>query len=156
MIPALALSIALSVSPAMPASTPPPVTAPASSAVMNTAHLPYSGKYALKGQRKYTLCILKRESNNHWFSTNRSGGYAGGFQFSYALARGATWMITPELKAMFGSTTGRAIAAKLRSLPMQRWSPYYQHMAFATVLNWEDTYSGAQHWAGGRFACNPT
>lgn len=155
MIPALALSIALSFTPTT-THTPPPVTMPATAPAMSSAVLPYKGKFALKGQRKYTLCILKRESNNHWFSTNRSGGYSGGFQFSYPLTRGATWMMTPELSSMFGKKTGRSIVKALRSTPMNKWSPFYQQMAFATVLNWDHPYSGAHHWAGGRFTCTPS
>ena len=155
MFPALALSIALVASPATVSQVPPPITQPASAKVMNTAHLPYSGKYAMSSQKNYTLCVLRRESNNHWHSTNRSGGYAGGFQFSYALTRGSTWMIAPELKAMYGKQQGRIISAALRDTPMNKWSPFYQHMAFATVLNWQRPNSGAHHWAGGRFTCTP-
>lgn len=156
MFEAIALSIALSITPATTNLTPPALTTAAESPVMSKSHLPYTGKYVYTHQQEYTLCVLKRESNNHWFSTNRSGGYAGGFQFSYALTKGATWMMAPELKTIFGKKTGKELSIKLRAIPMQKWSPFYQHMAFSTVLNWNGPYSGKHHWAGGRFACLPS
>jgi hypothetical protein len=154
MIPVLAIGLMLSITtPSLPA--PPAITMSKSAPEMSAPVLLYNGKYALPGQREFTLCVLKRESNNHWFSTNRSGGYAGGFQFSYALTKGASWMIEPELITMFGKTTGHDIAVTLRKTPMQKWGPFYQHMAFATVLNWNGKNSGARHWAGGRWTCTP-
>ena len=131
----------------------PPVVQHRSSEVMTGPKLPYRGKYWRSHQRKVTLCILKRESNNHWFSTNRANGYFGGFQFSKPLAHGATWMMLPELKQLFGKREGRRIAEKLRTHEMHKWSPFYQHMAFATVYNWQGTAAGRDHWAGGRWSC---
>ena len=114
---------------------------------------PYKGKFFRKHQEKYQLCVLRRESNGHWFSTNRANGYFGAFQFNKALTRGATWMITPELKQIHGPEKGRAIAKELRATEMHRWRPFYQAMAFFTVLNWNGDWSGRKHWAGGRFSC---
>ncbi len=131
----------------------PDLTAPRTAAVMTGPRLPYRGRFRIASQDAFALCVLRRESNYHWFSTNRAGGYFGGFQFSAGLARGATWMMTPELKAVFGADAGRGIARELRATEMHRWLPYWQHMAFATVLNWEYPGSGARHWAGGRFHC---
>jgi hypothetical protein len=154
MIPVLAIGLMLSVAtPSLP--SPPAVTTSKTAPEMSAPVLLYHGKYALPNQKEFTLCVLKRESNNHWFSTNRSGGYAGGFQFSYALTKGSTWMIEPELKTMFGNKAGHDIAVTLRKTPMQKWGPFYQHMAFATVLNWSKPNSGARHWAGGRWTCTP-
>lgn len=132
---------------------PPPITAPASAPVMSGAKLPYRGKYWRPSQRTFTLCVLKRESNNHWFSTNRAGGYFGGFQFNRALTRGASWMLVAELQDLFGKARGKRIADELRHTPMHKWHPWYQHAAFATVLNWEHNWSGKSHWAGGRWEC---
>lgn len=132
----------------------PELTAPASAPEMTGPHLPYQGKYRITAQDAFTRCVLKRESNFHWFSTNRSGGYFGGFQFSQRLTVGASWMMQPELKATFGKTTGLRIARTLRTTPMHKWRPYWQHMAFATVLNWQEPGSGRHHWAGGRFTCS--
>jgi mannose/fructose/N-acetylgalactosamine-specific phosphotransferase system component IID len=120
---------------------------------MTGSKLPYRGWFWRPKQRAFTLCVLERESNNHWFSTNRSAGYFGGFQFNKALKRGATYMITPELQALFGMKKGKQVARMLRATPMHKWHPWYQHAAFATVLNWEADYSGKQHWAGGRWTC---
>jgi hypothetical protein len=132
----------------------PNLTAGKTHEVMTGAKAPYRGKFWRKHQRDYTLCVLKRESNGNWFSTNRSGGYFGGFQFSKALTRGATFMMTKELKDIYGERMGSDIAAKLRVTEMHKWLPFFQHMAFATVLNWEANGSGASHWAGGRWRCS--
>jgi len=148
---AAALAVALLAAPT--ATHTPALTAPATAAVMTGPHLPYAGKYRVKGQDKWTLCIQRRESNHHWFSTNRRGGYAGAFQFNDALKRGAAWMMLPELTTMFGKHKANTISYRLRVTPMNKWRPYWQHMAFATVLNWEHPASGAKHWAGGRFTC---
>lgn len=131
----------------------PTLTAPATAPIMTGPQLPYAGKYRIKKQDTWAMCIAKRESNYHWFSTNRAGGYAGAFQFNNALKRGATWMMLPELRVMLGKDRARIVSFTLRTTPMNRWRPYWQHMAFATVLNWEAPGSGAHHWAGGRFAC---
>lgn len=156
MLPALALALALALPAPTTASTPPQMFHHKTEAVMSASYLPYQGKYFIPGQGDYTLCVLRRESNSHWFSTNRAGGYFGAFQFNKALTVGATWMITPELKALYGVAQGRRIAHRLRYAEMHKWAPYYQHMAFATVLNWTSPYSGAKHWAGGRFHCPRT
>jgi hypothetical protein len=134
----------------------PALTAPASASEMTGAQLPYTGKFRIRTQDAFTRCVLKRESNFHWFSTNRAGGYFGAFQFSRTLTIGSTWMMQPELKATYGKRRGIEIARELRVTPMHKWRPYWQHMAFATVLNWESPGSGRHHWAGGRFSCSLT
>ena len=156
MLEGLILAAAVMAGPSAPSPVvpTPDTSVAASSPVMTGMKTPYRGRFWRPSQRRYTLCVLKRESNAHWFSTNRAGGYHGAFQFNSALARGATWMMTPELKSLFGPAKCRKIAAELRSTPMERWAPWYQHAAFATVLNWDHSGSGAKHWAGGRFACS--
>ena len=148
---ALAAAVIAGISAADPM---PDLTAPASAPVMTGEHLPYRGRFWRASQADFTRCVLRRESNTHWFSTNRAHGYFGGFQFSAALARGATWMMLPELRSMYGPELGKRISAELRRTEMHRWRPLFQHMAFATVLNWEHDGSGARHWAGGRWACS--
>ena len=120
---------------------------------MSGPQLPYTGKFRIKKQDKFTLCIAKRESNLHWYSTNRANGYFGAFQFNDALKRGATWMMIPELTEWYGHKMAVRISAKLRKTEMHKWTPFYQHMAFDTILNWRGPGSGEKHWAGGRFAC---
>lgn len=155
MIAGAVLAASLVFSPVVTEQPPmPTLTAHKSHETMTGAKAPYRGKFWRKAQREYTLCVLKRESNNHWFSTHRSAGYFGGFQFSKALARGATFMMTAELREMYGDAMGRDIAAKLRTTEMHKWLPFFQHMAFATVLNWESDGSGASHWYGGRWRCS--
>lgn len=155
MFPSLALAAALVLTPVTTtATTPmPDLTAHRSEAVMTGLKVPYKGKYYRKHQEKYQLCVLRRESNGHWFSTSRANGYFGAFQFNEALARGATWMITPELQAIHGKEMGKRIAAELRRTEMHKWKPYYQAAAFFTVLNWKGDWSGKRHWYGGRFSC---
>jgi hypothetical protein len=131
----------------------PTLTASKTHEVMTGAKAPYRGKFWRKHQRQYTLCVLKRESNNNWHSTARAAGYFGAFQFSKPLTNGATYMMTGELRSMYGDRMGREIAAKLRATEMHKWLPFFQHMAFATVLNWDYPASGKSHWAGGRWRC---
>ena len=132
----------------------PVLTAPKSAEVMTGAKTPYRGKFWHKSQKAFTLCVLERESNNNWHSTARDFGYFGGFQFSKPLTRGATYMMTPELRKLYGKNKGVAIARQLRATEMHKWLPFFQHMAFATVLNWESKGSGVAHWAGGRWRCS--
>ena len=155
MIAAAVLSASLILTPTPTEAPPLPVlTASRGDAVMTGAKAPYRGKYWRKSQKTYTLCVLRRESNNHWFSTARAAGYFGGFQFSQALTRGATYMMTDELQRMYGKRVGKQIAANLRMTEMHKLLPFFQHMAFATVLNWESNGSGSSHWAGGRWRCS--
>ena len=153
MIAAAALSMALVASPAICGATPPPLTMRAEHPDMTGPSFPYEGKYFRDTQKRYTKCILYMESRYHYYSTARAAGYFGGFQFSKPLTRGATWMITPELKDMFGKFDGREIAETLRGIEMHKWHPFYQHMAFFTVLNWKGDASGAKHWSFGSGGC---
>jgi len=152
MIMAAVLSAAIVLSPSADTQMP-QLTAPATAPIMQGPATPYKGKYWIKGQRKYTLCVLHYESRSNWFSTARADGYFGGFKFTKALTSGATWMMTPELRVMFGDVRGRKVAKELRATEMHKWLPFYQHMAFATVLNWEGAGSGQSHWAAQRKRC---
>ena len=152
MIMAAVLSAAIVLSPSADTQMP-QLTAPATAPIMQGPATPYRGHYWIKGQRKYTLCVLHYESRSNWFSTARADGYFGGFKFTKALTSGATWMMTPELRDMFGDVRGRKVARELRATEMHKWLPFYQHMAFATVLNWEHPGSGQSHWAAQRNRC---
>lgn len=119
---------------------------------MTGSAIPYRGRYFRASQLTFAQCVHLRESSLHWHSTSRL--YAGGFQFSAALARGASYMIRPELISIYGAKLGRAISRELRAHQMSRWLPIWQTMAFFTVLNWNHPGSGAHHWAGGRWTCS--
>lgn len=120
---------------------------------MTGTRLPYRGKFWRPAQADFTRCVLDRESNAHWFSTNRANGYFGAFQFNAALAVGASWMMRAELREMYGFKVGTLVSQQLRATEMHRWVPFYQQMAFATVLNWDGDGSGIHHWDGGRWHC---
>ena len=113
----------------------------------------YTGRKFKQAQENFRKCVLRRESNGHYFSTNRDGGYFGGYQMRRALSIGAAWMMRDELREMFGTKTGTEVSRRLRNVEPHRWSRFYQDMAFYTVLNAEGTGSGARHWRGGRFFC---
>lgn len=109
----------------------------------------YRGKYFDPRFEQYRLCVSKRESE-HTGSVRGGGGnrYTGFYQFSPELARGATWMMMAEAK-----DAGLADdVERLRDKPMNTWPRYFQDWAFWRVFNHGD---GAQHWAGGRWSCNP-
>ena len=152
MIAAVVLAVSIAMNPYNDGSLP-QLTAPATAPVMQGQTTPYKGKYWIKSQKKYTLCVLHYESRSNWFSTARADGYFGGFKFTKALTQGATWMMTKELRDIFGDVKGRKVARELRATEMHKWLPFYQHMAFATVLNWEGAGSGQSHWAAQRKRC---
>ena len=80
-------------------------------------------------------CIVRRESNGHYTAVSSGGTYKGAYQMSYALGRGAAWMM------------GRP---DLLTVPVNRWSRFEQDEAFWTIFNHG---RGAHHWAGGRWGC---
>lgn len=126
------------------------VTAPAQSGAQASA---YKGKFYRPFQEKIRKCILRRESNYHYFSTNRKSGYFGGYQMTKELMHGAAWMFMPELRKEVGKERATKIRQILQATPGHKWNRYWQDRAFYTVFNWECTGSGAKHWGGGRFAC---
>ena len=152
MIAAVVLAAAIAFTPCADTDMP-RLTALKTAPIMHGQATPYKGKFWIKSQKKYTLCVLHYESRSNWFSTARADGYFGGFKFTKALTSGATWMMTKELRVMFGDAKGRKIAKELRATEMHKWLPFYQHMAFATVLNWEHPGSGQSHWAAQRNRC---
>lgn len=146
----LILTLALASGPATP---PPPIVATTAAIQTGVSESEYHGKYYERSQEKKRQCIVKRESNGHYFSTNRRGGYFGAYQMTRPLAVGAGWMMRKELRAMFGATVGTEIARKLRATEPHKWHRFYQDMAFYTIANWNGEGSGLKHWRGGRFAC---
>lgn len=130
----------------------PDLFASKSEPIMSDPSQVYRGKFFRASQLGFQRCILHRESRGHWFSTNRSDGYFGGFQMTPALARGVTWMMLPELQATYGKAIGAVIAKKLRKTEMQHWLPVFQQQAFSTILNWGGDWKGVHHW-GGKARC---
>jgi hypothetical protein len=110
----------------------------------------YRGTFYNPGYEQFRLCIAKRESE-HTGSVRGGGGdrYTGFYQFSPELARGAAWMMMDEAR-----TVGLADdVTRLRDTPMNKWPRYFQDWAFWRIL---DNGNGSQHWAGGRWYCNPS
>jgi len=112
----------------------------------------YRGKFYRASLEDKRECIVRRESNGHYFSISRSG-YRGAYQMSDALARGATWMMLDEHRTLLGDQAARELMARLRQVPANRWPRYWQDAAFSTVHNWKYAGSGASHWYGGRWHC---
>lgn len=113
----------------------------------------YTGKFYDPQYEEKRKCIVRRESNGHYFSTNRAGGYFGAYQMTAPLAVGAGWMMRGELRKMYGFQIGTEIARKLRATPAHKWHRFYQDMAFWTIAGWKGAGSGLHHWRGGRFYC---
>ena len=113
----------------------------------------YQGKYFRKSIETKRQCIVKRESEGHYFSVNPSGSYRGAYQVSAALAKGATWMMLPEHERLMGSSKARTTMEQLRATPFNAWPRYWQDALFSTVANWGHTGAGLKHWAGGRWHC---
>lgn len=102
----------------------------------------YQGKWFVPRKEDKRRCILDRESNFNYRAT--SGVYHGAYQMSEALARGATWMMQPEVRREMGEE-GVAIVEALRKLTPNRWNRYWQDRAFWTVWRHGE---GASHWRG--------
>jgi hypothetical protein len=113
----------------------------------------YRGKYFRASIEKRRKCIVIRESNGRYNAINPTRKYRGAYQVSPELARGATWMMLKEHKALLGEERAKTILEKLRKSPMNTWPRYWQDAAFSTVHNWERTGAGASPWAGGRWHC---
>lgn len=113
----------------------------------------YKGRFYRASVEAKRECIVRRESSGVYNVVSASGSYFGAYQVSRALARGATWMMLKEHKALMGAKEARTVLAKLRATPMNKWPRYWQDAAFSTVWNWKHTGSGAAHWAGGRWRC---
>lgn len=113
----------------------------------------YRGRYFRPVAEERRVCIVKRESEGHYDVVNPGGNYFGAYQVSRGLARGVTYMMAKEHKALMGAASAKQVLAELRGTPMHRWPRYWQDAAFHTIMNWEGPLSGASHWAGGRWHC---
>lgn len=113
----------------------------------------YRGEYFRSSVEKRRKCIVIRESEGRYNAVNPTRKYRGAYQVSPELARGVTWMMLKEHKALLGEERAKRILEKLRKSPMNTWPRYWQDAAFSTIHNWERTGGGAAHWAGGRWHC---
>jgi len=113
----------------------------------------YRGKFYRPAVESRRLCIVERESEGHYDVVNPTGSYRGAYQVSSTLARGATWMMLKEHKALMGSANATRVLSQLRQTPINKWPRYWQDALFSTVANWDRTGSGIRHWAGGRWHC---
>ena len=113
----------------------------------------YRGRYYRGAVEGVRLCIVERESEGHYDVVNPTGSYRGAYQVSAELARGATWMMLKEHKALMGESNAKRVLAELRKKPIDQWPRYWQDALFSTVANWGHTGSGLRHWAGGRWHC---
>ena len=102
----------------------------------------YRGKYYRKAIESRRLCIVKRESEGHYYSVNHTGSYRGAYQVSAALAEGATWMMLPEHQRLMGVALAQATMAQLRATKFNAWPRYWQDALFSTVANWKHTGYG--------------
>lgn len=104
-------------------------------------------------QVAYMHCVAERESHSNPRSTNRAHGYFGMFQMNRALANGATWMMLDWIATWHPHP--RKYAAQLRAIEPHKWPRNIQVAAFIETLNHRGKWSGARHWAGGRWTCRP-
>ena len=102
-------------------------------------------------QARYVSCVAERESHSNPRSTNRAHGYFGMFQFNDALTDGATWMMLDWIRTWHPNP--RRFAEYLRSVEMHKWPRNLQIAAMVETLNHRGKWSGAHHWAGGRYTC---
>lgn len=130
---------------------PPPVNPPG--IVEGERPSPYTGRYYIPQQEPYRKCVAHREGRHQYWTTGSNGFYLGTYQMTHDLARGAVWMMTPELKSMYGPERGRQIRDLLFRTKPTQWNRFYWDMAFYTVLNWEHPFSGKHHWSAQRGAC---
>lgn len=151
MLTSFVLAAALTVT--GPTAPPPPAVSTHAAIQTGVQDSHYTGKFYRKSQERKRKCIVRRESNGHYFSTNRANGYFGAYQMNKALAVGAGWMMRTELRKMYGMKQGTQIARKLRATEPHKWHRFYQDMAFYTLANWNGEGSGLKHWHGGRFSC---
>jgi hypothetical protein len=104
-------------------------------------------------QADWVKCVAERESHSNPRSTNRANGYFGMFQFNDALTDGATWMMLDWIRTWHPKP--REFAAYLRTVEMHKWPRNLQIAAMVETLNHRGKWSGARHWAGGRYSCKP-
>jgi hypothetical protein len=118
----------------------------------------YRGRHFSKSDESLRKCIITRESRAVYSVTGGGnldgipgGDYQGAYQMSPDLARGVTYMMAKESKK-----TNDGLLSEVRSLrdvPASEWSRYWQDRAFYTILNYENSRSGAKHWFSTSHKC---
>lgn len=109
----------------------------------------YRGKWFMPGKEDRRRCISKREAHHNYQAVSAGGLFRGTYQFSNALARGASWMMQAEIKKEMGEA-GVDLVQELRDKPMNQWNRYWQDRAFWTI--WANG-RGSHHWRGGAHSC---
>jgi hypothetical protein len=109
----------------------------------------YRGKWYMPAKEDRRRCIAKREAHHNYQAVSAGGVYRGTYQFSSALARGASWMMQSEVKKEMGDA-GVNLVQELREMPMNQWNRYWQDRAFWTI--WAKG-NGSHHWRGGAHSC---
>ena len=104
----------------------------------------YQGRHYVAADNKKRLCIRQKESRHAYGAVSAFGTYRGAYQASEPMTVGMGWQIQKELRET-GTPKDVAVAIGeiLRATVMNRWSPYYQDLAFWLV--WDDG-KGASHW----------
>jgi hypothetical protein len=109
----------------------------------------YRGKWYMPAKEDRRRCIAKREAHHNYKAVSAGGLYRGAYQFSNALARGASWMMQAEVRKEMGEA-GVDLVQELRKKPMNQWNRYWQDRAFWTI--WANG-RGSHHWHGGARSC---
>lgn len=112
----------------------------------------YHGIYYHADQEWFRRCVAAREGS--WTYMVRGGGggnYYGTYQFHRNFQRGAAYMMASESRRTHDGL--RKDALRLRYVPINKWSRYWQDRAFYTVLNFNGRWTGKHHWNGGRWHC---
>lgn len=115
----------------------------------------YTGHYYNPADEAYRQCVAQREGRFQYWGTGSGGMYQGTYQMTVPLAMGAVWMMQKEWTRLYGREQAKAMRQTLHDTPPRKWSREVWDQAFWTVLNWDGIRSGAHHWAGGRFHCQP-
>ncbi|HEV8025550.1 MAG TPA: hypothetical protein VGP37_11765 [Candidatus Nanopelagicales bacterium] len=108
----------------------------------------YRGKWYMPKKENIRRCIMDRESNHRYRAVSAGGMYRGAYQMNRELARGATFMMQKEVKKEMPEAVTQV--KKLRKIPTQQWSRYWQDRAFWTI--WRKG-KGKHHWRGGAWKC---
>ncbi len=108
----------------------------------------YQGKWYMPKKESIRRCIMDRESNHRYRAVSAGGMYRGAYQMNRALARGASFMMQKEVKKQMPEAVSQV--RKLRKIPTQQWSRYWQDRAFWTI--WRNG-KGKHHWRTNYRAC---
>ncbi len=108
----------------------------------------YQGKWYMPKKESIRRCIMDRESNHQYRAVSAGGMYRGAYQMNRALARGASFMMQKEVKKQMPEAVSQV--RKLRKIPTQQWSRYWQDRAFWTI--WRKG-KGKHHWRTNYRAC---